>query len=169
MRNLLDDIIDDQNRKKHAVKIQAQVRGYLVRKNTKQSMLFFYKILFFFFYYLFTRLFNSYLFKVYELIPQVKISRSIFLEFLTNEKSYLNKLHSIIKEYLLPLRSKATELEELQDIVCIFSNLESIAESHERFHNQLLGLQDESWPVIQGLGRLFLEHTNSFKKTINLI
>jgi len=38
MRNLLDDIIDDQNRKKHAVKIQAQVRGYLVRKNTKQSM-----------------------------------------------------------------------------------------------------------------------------------
>jgi len=64
---------------------------------------------------------------------------------------------------LIPLRTKATSSGELQDVVAIFSNLETILEVHKSLYAGILEIQEHCWPVVQGLGRLFMKYASSFQ------
>lgn len=100
---------------------------------------------------------------MFELLPQVRVARNIFIDLLKTEKSYIQRLKRTIQEFLLPLRSKATDSEELKDVVAIFCNIETIVEVHEKLYQGLLKIQDECWPVVQGLGHLFLKYASNFQ------
>lgn len=100
---------------------------------------------------------------MFQLLPQVRVIQYIFIELKTTEKQYIDKLTKIIQEYLIPLRSKTTDAEELKDIIAIFSNIETIVEVHQKLFKGLLHIQDEFWPVVKGLGHLFLKFSSKFQ------
>ena len=101
---------------------------------------------------------------VFELIPQVRVAKSVFIELLTTEKLYITKLKEAVQEYLLPLRGKACGIsEELQDVIAIFCNIEAIADVHQNLYKGLLDIQENSWPCVIGLGRLFLQYASNFQ------
>ena len=56
-----------------------------------------------------------------------------------------------------------TDSGEIQDMIAIFSNIETLLEVHEKIHKVMLDIQDLSWPIIQGLGRLFMENAHAFQ------
>lgn len=101
---------------------------------------------------------------MYQLLPQVKVARNVFIDLLTSEKVYIHRLNRTIQEFLLPLRSKAADsVAELQDVIAIFCNIETIVEVHEKLYKGLLEIQEECWPVVQGLGHLFLKYASNFQ------
>ena len=57
----------------------------------------------------------------------------------------------------------AKDSEEMQDVVAIFSNIEEIVQVHQQIYAGMIELQTTSWPLIDGLGRLFLHHARGFQ------
>ena len=94
---------------------------------------------------------------MHKLVPQVADAKKIFIGLLQSESNYIQNLKNAIKNYLIPLRTKATESGELQDVITIFSNIETIVDIHTDIYNGMVNLQEESWPIIDGLGLLFLK------------
>lgn len=100
---------------------------------------------------------------MHKLVPQVADAKKIFIGLLQSESNYIQNLKNAIKNYLIPLRTKATESGELQDVITIFSNIETIVDIHTDIYNGMVNLQEESWPIIDGLGLLFLKNASAFQ------
>jgi len=101
------DFLQLQEQTMKIVKIQAIVRGFQTRK--------------------------KYRFATKEQRSIIYEKAEIFRDLLRTERVYKRNLDSIVENYLKPLRTinPSSQLFDLQDIVAIFSNIETIADIHK--------------------------------------
>eukprot|EP01102_Stenamoeba_stenopodia_P019511 TRINITY_DN738_c0_g1_i2.p1 TRINITY_DN738_c0_g1~~TRINITY_DN738_c0_g1_i2.p1 ORF type:complete len:547 (-),score=117.06 TRINITY_DN738_c0_g1_i2:104-1744(-) len=149
-KRLLQTIVSDtrdflqlQEQTMKIVKVQAIVRGYLTRKKFR--------------------------FATKEQRSIVYEKAEIFRDLLRTERAYKRNLDSIVENYLKPLRTinPSSQLFDLQDIVAIFSNIETIADIHKGVLEGLEAISDQ-WPFIFSVGGVFtdklLPHLDSYGK-----
>merc|ERR1712137_1073010 len=134
--NYINRILVEQRKTKGAIKIQAFTRGFLVRKQMRA---------------------------IKPYIPTFMNVKMVFIDLVKTERQYIHDLKSAINTYLVPCRAKATTGEEHHDILNVFSNIEAILAVHQTLLREILHIQEFSWPLITGLGRLFMNHAIEFQ------
>lgn len=129
------ECLDHQERLEKIVLAQAVVRGFLVRRRLN---------------------FNT------SLMGDVKRRNNVVLVLLNSERDYIAKLELISTEYLSPLRTRALSQEETMKVVDLFANIEQITSNHNELFADLDALLAE-WPLVTGVGRVFLKHAKNFE------
>ena len=82
-----------------------------------------------------------------------------FASLLKREKTYVMNLATVVSQYIMPLNVTTDRaLKSISgDLKVIFSNIEHILSVHHTFLDQLGELGDAQWPLLTGLGDLFVD------------
>eukprot|EP01102_Stenamoeba_stenopodia_P019343 TRINITY_DN7286_c0_g2_i1.p1 TRINITY_DN7286_c0_g2~~TRINITY_DN7286_c0_g2_i1.p1 ORF type:complete len:727 (+),score=180.47 TRINITY_DN7286_c0_g2_i1:151-2331(+) len=136
---LTNEYLSDRKYIRLLVRVQAIIRGWLVRRRFKQTS---------------KETFNT-----------LRSRNGVFGELLKTEEQYTECIDIIVKEYLEPIRQSTIEqrpVMEPQDMASIFCNIEVISQTHAQILESLKELTSD-WPFVDGIGKAFLKIAPSLK------
>lgn len=139
MINNSKKFLETQKETKAIIKLQSNVRGWMIRK--RLSVL------------------NK------EELGMLRIRASAFSEFIRDEKKNIDSLQRLMNVYIIPIKQQSIKFNLGETAVNYLSgNIKSLKDFHEDFYEKLCNLRNhELYPVVLNLGDLMNEESANLR------